>query len=314
MGQKIIILDEPLANLDKDGAAMLMGTLRSLAQAGYCVVVIEHRLDMVLPFVDTVWHIGNKTVKRIEDKAAYLQAQTAKIEDSCHICVGQSSVFSLKNVKFSVRDREILKDITLEIPKGGRTVFLGENGSGKTTLLRLIARLYKPTGGNIAQYIDEKFKQKPKGNKAWYKKVGVVYQNPDYQLFMPTVRQEISFGAKSEEYAAEIAELFGVKHLWERHPQSLSEGQKRRVSIAAVAACEPEVLLLDEPTVGQDYDGLCQMVEILNKLHIQSGNTMITITHDVRCAEALCDRACLIENGVVAKCGGKELVREYFSP
>ena len=189
---------------------------------------------------------------------------------------------------------------------------LGENGCGKTTLMRLIARLYKPTGGSVTQYIDEAFKQKPKGNKAWYKKVGVVYQNPDYQLFMPTVRQEISFGAKSEEYAAEIAELFGVKHLWERHPQSLSEGQKRRVSIAAVAACEPEVLFLDEPTVGQDYDGLCQMVEILNQLHMRSGNTMVTITHDVRCAEALCDKAYLILDGIVAKRGGKELVREYF--
>ncbi len=314
MGQKIIILDEPLANLDKDGAAMLMGTLRSLAGAGYAVVVIEHRLDMVLPFVDTVWHIGNKTVKKVENKQEYLLQQTAKIEDSCQIYSVQSSIFSLINVKFSVKEREILKDISLEIPKGGRTVFLGENGCGKTTLMRLIARLYKPTGGAIVQYIHEKFKQKPKGSKAWYKKVGVVYQNPDYQLFMPTVRQEISFGAKSEEYAAEIAELFGVKHLWERHPQSLSEGQKRRVSIAAVAACEPEVLLLDEPTVGQDYDGLCALVEILNKLHMQSGNTMITITHDVRCAEALCDRAYLIADGIVAKCGGKELVREYFTP
>ena len=292
---------------------MLMGTLRSLAQAGYCVVVIEHRLDMVLPFVDTVWHIGNKTVRKVENRQEYLLQQTAKIEDSCPIYAEQPLIFALKNVQFFVKDREILKDITLEIPKGGRTVFLGENGCGKTTLLRLIARLYKPTGGNITQYIDEKFKQKPKGSKAWYKKVGVVYQNPDYQLFMPTVRQEISFGAKSEEYAAEIAELFGVKHLWERHPQSLSEGQKRRVSIAAVAACEPEVLLLDEPTVGQDYDGLCALVEILNKLHMQSGNTMITITHDVRCAEALCDRAYLIADGIVAKCGGKELVREYFT-
>ena len=313
MGQKIIILDEPLANLDKDGAAMLMGTLRSLVQAGYCVVVIEHRLDMVLPFVDTVWHIGNKTVRKVENRQEYLLQQTAKIEDRCPIYAEQPLIFALKNVQFFVKDREILKDITLEIPKGGRTVFLGENGCGKTTLLRLIARLYKPTGGNITQYIDEKFKQKPKGSKAWYKKVGVVYQNPDYQLFMPTVRQEISFGAKSEEYAAEIAELFGVKHLWERHPQSLSEGQKRRVSIAAVAACEPEVLLLDEPTVGQDYDGLCALVEILNKLHMQSGNTMITITHDVRCAEALCDRAYLIEGGVVAARGGKALVREYFT-
>ena len=315
MGQKIIILDEPLANLDKDGAAMLMGTLRSLAKAGYCIIVIEHRLDMVLPFVDTVWHIGNKTVRKVENRQEYLLQQTAKIEDSCPVYAEQSPLFKLDKVAFSVRkEREILKDISLEIPKGGRTVFLGENGCGKTTLMRLIARLYKPTGGNITQYIDEKFKQKPKGSKAWYKKVGVVYQNPDYQLFMPTVRQEISFGAKSEEYAAEIAELFGVKHLWERHPQSLSEGQKRRVSIAAVAACEPEILLLDEPTVGQDYDGLCALVEILNKLHMQSGNTVITITHDVRCAEALCDRAYLIADGVVAKSGGKELVREYFTP
>ncbi len=314
MGQKIVLLDEPLANLDKDGAAMLMGTLRSLAKAGYCIIVIEHRLDMVLPFVDTVWNIGDKTVRKVENRQEYLLQQTAKIEDCCHIYAEQPPLFKLDKVAFSVKkEREILKDITLEIPKGGRTVFLGENGTGKTTLLRLIARLYKPTGGNIVQYIDEKFKQKPKGSKAWYKKVGVVYQNPDYQLFMPTVRQEISFGAKSEEYAAEIAGLFGVKHLWERHPQSLSEGQKRRVSIAAVAACEPEVLLLDEPTVGQDYDGLCALVEILNKLHMRSGNTMITITHDVRCAEALCDRAYLIADGIVAKRGGKELVREYFT-
>ena len=313
MGQRIIILDEPLANLDKDGAKLLMGTLRSLAKAGYCVLVIEHRLDMVLPFVDTVWHIGDKTVKKVEDKAAYLRAQTAKIEDACPAFAGAGLLFALDEVAFSVREREILRGVTLDIPKGGRTVLLGENGCGKTTLLRLIASLYKPTGGKIVQYIDEKFKQKPKGSRAWFKRVGVVYQNPDYQLFMPTVRQEICFGAKSEAYAAEIAELFGVKYLWERHPQSLSEGQKRRVSIAAVAACAPEVLLLDEPTVGQDYEGLCRMVEILNRLHAETGNTMITITHDVRCAEALCDKAYLIEGGVAARAGGKELVRAYFS-
>ena len=314
MGQKIIILDEPLANLDKDGAAMLMGTLRSLAKAGYCIVVIEHRLDMVLPYVDKVYHVGRGKVKEIENKKEYLEEQTAKIEDGCPEYTGTDVMFNLYGVAFSVKkEREILKGITCEIPKGGRTVFLGENGCGKTTLMRLIARLYKPAGGTITQYINPKFKQKPKGSKTWYKKVGVVYQNPDYQLFMPTVEKEINFGAKSPEYAERIAELFNIKHLWQRHPQSLSEGQKRRVSIAAVVACEPEVLLLDEPTVGQDYEGLCAMVEILNKLHKETGNTMITITHDVRCAEALCDRAYLIENGVVAKKGGKELVRDYFS-
>ena len=311
MGQRIIILDEPLANLDKDGAAMLMGALRSLAQAGYCVLVIEHRLDMVLPFVDTVWHIGGKTVKRVQNTREYLQQQTAKIADSCPPFAGGEPLFKLTDVAFSVKkERDILKGVTLDIPKGGRVVLLGENGCGKTTLMRLIARLYKPTCGSIEQSLGVKGRR---ASRAWFKRVGVVYQNPDYQLFMPTVRQEIAFGAESEQYAAEIAELFGVKYLWDRHPQSLSEGQKRRVSIAAVAACKPEALLLDEPTVGQDYDGLCAMVNILNKLHEETGNTMITVTHDVRCGEALCDIAYLIADGVVAKSGSKELVREYFS-
>lgn len=312
MGQKIILLDEPLANLDKDGAGLLMHTLRSLAKAGYCVVVIEHRLDMVLPYVDTVWHAGGKTVKRVDDAKAYLAAQTAKIEDLCLPFEKSEPLFVLENVTYSVKDKDILTGITCEIPKGGRTVLLGENGCGKTTLMRLLARLNHPTGGKITQNIDRKFGQNSRTGKAWFRRVGVVYQNPDYQLFMPTVEQEILFGAASGSYAHEMIALFGIGPLLKRHPQSLSEGQKRRVSIAAVLAGKPEVLLLDEPTVGQDYDGLCNLVHILNDLHGKTQNTMITVTHDVRCAEALCDRSFWISNGTIEKHGGKELIREYF--
>ena len=164
----------------------------------------------------------------------------------------------------------------------------------------------------IMQNIDDNFGQKSKQSKKWYHKIGVVYQNPDYQLFMPTVEKEIKFGAKSDEYADEIAEKFGIKHLYARHPQSLSEGQKRRVSIAAVVATDPEVLILDEPTVGQDYRGLCKMVEVLNRIHTDTKNTMITVTHDCRCAAALCDRAVWIENGTVRHAGGKEQISAFF--
>lgn len=312
MGQKIIILDEPLANLDKAGANQLMGTLRSLTKAGYCVIVVEHRLDMVLPYVDGVWHIGGGKVTKIDDKDGYLKSQTAVIADRCKPFTGADPLISLNNVAFSAKDREILKGVTFDVPKGGRVVLLGENGCGKTTLMRLIARLYKPTGGAITQYISPELKQKPKGSRKWFKKVGVVYQNPDYQLFMPTVRQEIAFGAKTPEYAESIMEMFGLKRLENRHPQSLSEGQKRRVSIAAVVACEPELLLLDEPTVGQDYKGLCELVEILNILHEKTGNTMITVTHDRRCVEALCDRTVIISDGKVESEGGKSLAASYF--
>ena len=304
MGQKIVILDEPLANLDTAGAEMLMPTLKSLAKAGYCIIVIEHRLDVVLPFVDKVFHVGNKSVNEITDREKYLTEQSTEIEDTCSTFSGTLPVFSLSDVAFSVKERDILK--------GSRAVLLGENGCGKTTLLRLISRLEKPCRGVIMQNIDDKFGQKNKQSKKWYQKVGVVYQNPDYQLFMPTVEKEIKFGAKSSEYADEIAEKFGIKHLYARHPQSLSEGQKRRVSIAAVVATDPEVLILDEPTVGQDYRGLCKMVEVLNRIHTDTKNTMITVTHDCRCAAALCDRAVWIENGTVRHAGGKEQISAFF--
>ena len=311
MGQKILILDEPLANLDIAGATELMNTLRALAGAGYAVLVVEHRLDMVLPFVDTVWNIRAGVVTKVENKQEYLLSQTVTIEDSSDSHDKGKVLFSVNHVAFSVKKKEILKDVNFDIYSGERLLLLGENGCGKTTLLRLLARLYKPTNGNIEQTLDPKFGKRKKGKK-WFKSVGVVYQNPNYQLFMPTVEQEIAFNAVNKNYAEEMIKLFGLEHLRKRHPQSLSEGQKRRVSIAAVAAGDPKVLLLDEPTVGQDYKGLCELVKILDELHDKSGNTMITITHDMRCAEALCDRAVIIANGEVQEQGGKELAHKYF--
>ena len=310
-GQKILILDEPLANLDVAGATELMNTLRALAGAGYAVLVVEHRLDMVLPFVDTVWNIRAGVVTKVKNKQEYLLSQTVTIEDNSELHDKGKVLFSVNHIAFSVKKKEILNDVNFDIYEGERLLLLGENGCGKTTLLRLLARLYKPTNGNIEQTLNPKFGKRKKSKK-WFKSVGVVYQNPNYQLFMPTVEQEIAFNAVSKDYAEEMIKLFGLEHLRIRHPQSLSEGQKRRVSIAAVAAGNPKVLLLDEPTVGQDYKGLCELVKILDELHDKSGNTMITITHDMRCAEALCDRAVMIADGVVAEQGGKELAHKYF--
>ncbi len=312
MGQKILILDEPLANLDQTGGRELMELLRDLAGHGYAVIVVEHRLDMVLPYADVLWSMEHGCVHRIEEKEAYLRARTQKIADTLPPFSPENDLFSLEHVSYQVGGREILKDVTFSVPRGARMVILGENGCGKTTLLRLIARLDRPTGGSIRQALDPRFDRRRKPDKAWFRSVGVVYQNPNYQLFMPTVRQEVAFGAVSAAYADEMLARFSITHLADRHPQSLSEGQKRRVSIASIAASQPKVLLLDEPTVGQDYRGLREQVELLNELHRQTGCTMLTVTHDVRCAEALCDRAVLIAEGTARQQGGKELVRAYF--
>lgn len=311
--QKILLLDEPLANLDKAGASFLMETLRRLAQAGYAILIVEHRLDLVLPFVDTVWRIQNGAIELVKDHAAYLSAQAGSIADTCIASPTDTPLLKLEQISFQTKDREILKNITMGIYQGERILLMGENGCGKTTLLRLIARLSSPSNGRILQYLDSSFGQKTKGNSSWFQRVGVVYQNPNYQLFMPTVQQEIQYGAESAAYGKEIMDLFDLSHLANRHPHALSEGQKRRVSIAAVAATKPDLLLLDEPTVGQDYAGLEKLVQVLNYLHEKNKNTMITVTHDMRCAEALCDRAVEIKQGIVAAQGGKEFVHNYFS-
>jgi energy-coupling factor transporter ATP-binding protein EcfA2 len=138
-----------------------------------------------------------------------------------------------------------------------------------------------------------------------------VYQNPSYQLFMPTVSAEVQFSALSTSHALEALKAFRLDHLSDRHPHALSEGQKRRLTIAAVMAMSPEVILLDEPTVGQDYEGLKNIVSTLNAIHLQTKNTMITITHDFRCAAALADRIIWLKDGMIHKTGGPELALEY---
>lgn len=308
MKQRILILDEPLANLDWEGAILLMNALRELAAQGYAVLIVEHRIDMVLPFVDKVWNILHGQVSLIEDKTKYLHSQAKMIEDHTAGFISGKPLFEFKNVAYSIKKRTILKDISFTIHQGERILFLGENGCGKTTTTRLLAGLIQPSSGEIRQFLT------PKGirRKDWFKRVGVIYQNPNYQLFMPTVRQEIAFNAVSEEMVEEMLELFHLKSMEARHPHSLSEGQKRKLTVAVVLASSPEVLILDEPTVGQDYDGLKSLVEIINQWHSKTGSTVITVSHDIRCAEALCDTAIVIQDGIVSSQGGKEIIKDYF--
>lgn len=306
MEQKIIILDEPLANLDTHTAHILLKALRNLANSGYAVLIVEHRLDVVKNYIDKVMRIENKQLFTSTD----INDLNSGIKTIPHADGSLPGEVLIKGEKlfFAAGDRNIIDGLDIEIRAGERIVLLGENGCGKTTLMRMLARLNKPNDGALSQTITKS----KKANSKWFSKVGYVYQNPVYQLFMPTLLSEISFKAKSEETAREMINAFGLSGLEQRHPQSLSEGQKRRASIAAVCASEPTVLFLDEPTVGQDYKNLCKTVETVNKINKNLGTAIVTVTHDKRCAGALADRVLIMENGKISRQGDYRLANEFL--
>ena len=306
MEQKIIILDEPLANLDTHTAHILLKALRNLANSGYAVLIVEHRLDVVKNYIDKVMRIENKQLFTSTD----INDLNSGIKTILHADGSLPGEVLIKGEKlfFAAGDRNIIDGLDIEIRAGERIVLLGENGCGKTTLMRMLARLNKPNDGALSQTITKS----KKANSKWFSKVGYVYQNPTYQLFMPTLLSEISFKAKSEEMAREMINAFGLSGLEQRHPQSLSEGQKRRASIAAVCASEPTVLFLDEPTVGQDYENLCKTVETVNKINKNLGTAIVTVTHDKRCAGALADRVLIMENGKISRQGDYRLANEFL--
>ena len=307
MGQRILVFDEPLANLDRQGAQLLMQMLKELTREGYAVLFVEHRLDMAVPYADRiVWMDSGRCedtdTSTCRHHMAPMKANSAK--------TAGKPCLKLNNLSFSVPGREIFGDISLTIGRGERIVVLGENGCGKTTLMRMISRLQKPSGGEVVQYIDHSLGKKP--SPKWFKRVGYVYQNPGYQLFMPSVREEIGYQSKSAAHTEKYMDLFGLSALAERHPHSLSEGQKRKLSIAAIAVMEPDLLLLDEPTVGQDYAGLQRLVDTLNWMNRELQTTIITVTHDYRCAEVLADRVMWIKDERLYKMGGRDLIEECF--
>ena len=306
MEQKIIILDEPLANLDTHTAHILLKALRNLANSGYAVLIVEHRLDVVKNYIDKVMRIENKQLFTSAD----INDLNSGIKTIPHADGSLPGEVLIKGEKlfFAAGDRNIIDGLDIEIRAGERIVLLGENGCGKTTLMRMLARLNKPNDGALSQTITKS----KKANSKWFSKVGYVYQNPVYQLFMPTLLSEISFKAKSEEIAREMINAFGLLGLEQRHPQSLSEGQKRRASIAAVCASEPTVLFLDEPTVGQDYKNLCKTVETVNKINKNLGTAIVTVTHDKRCAGALADRVLIMKNGKISRQGDYRLANEFL--
>lgn len=213
-------------------------------------------------------------------------------------------IVECRNVSFSYEeDKFALKNVNLKIRLGEYIGLVGPNGSGKTTLAKIIAGLLKPSKGIV--YINGK-RIEEYDKLSLSSLVGYVFQNPDHQLFNQTVWDEVAFGLKLrglsgdelESRVRRTLEIVGLQELAEEHPFFLSKGEKRRLALASILALEPKVLIVDEPTTGQDRGFSYRILSLLNDMR-NRGITVIVITHSIPQLVKYADRLIVLKNGVV---------------
>jgi cobalt/nickel transport system ATP-binding protein len=206
-----------------------------------------------------------------------------------------------------------LDGLTLSIERGQRVAFLGANGSGKSTLLRVLDGLLFPQSGSLkldGEAITEDRFEEREFTFRFRKRVGLVFQNPDVQLFNATVFDEIAFGPlqlrmpkpRIRELVEQMLVTMDIAALRNRSPHQLSGGEKKRVAIASVMVLDPEVLLLDEPTAALDPRSQNQIVDLLASWSGGS-RTVITATHDLDSLEEIADRCFIFDKGRIVAAG-----------
>jgi cobalt/nickel transport system ATP-binding protein len=217
--------------------------------------------------------------------------------------------FEVQDVSFSYEAIPAIRGLTLRIDEGDRVALLGANGSGKSTLLRILDALYFPSAGSVkfkGEALTQKHFQQDEFSLNFRRRVALVFQNPDVQLFNPTVFDEVAYGPLQMQWSKEdvmrrvdeTLQFMSISHLRDRPPYRLSGGEKKRVALASVLVLDPEVLLLDEPTATLDPKSQSQVVDLIQQWK-GTAKTVVTATHQLEIVEDIADRVLVLEAGAV---------------
>jgi len=230
-------------------------------------------------------------------------------------------LFEASGITYRYQKQIALNDLSLNVEEGTRIALLGANGSGKSTLLRILDGLYFPDSG-VARFRGEELTEHGFADDAFAldfrRQVGLVFQNPDVQLFNPTVFDEVAFGplqlrwkkAEVRDRVCEILDRLRISHLKDRIPHRLSGGEKKRVALASVLVLDPAVLLLDEPTAALDPRSQSQLIDLLVEWG-GGAKSVITATHDLRDLEDIADCCYVLDTGqLVAEGPPAEVLRD----
>jgi energy-coupling factor transport system ATP-binding protein len=332
---RLLVLDEPLANLDPAAASRLLALVRRLADAGTAVVIVEHRIEDVLEArPDRALYLEDGSVAYLGSVAGFLgnaDPSAVKLPFDAwlrraralgapawvpnrppHRAVpanGRAPRLAWRDVDAGYDERQVLHDVTVSLGPDERVAVLGPNGSGKTTLFKTAIGLRPVAAGQIA--VDGE----PVAGRSVAQLAttfGYVFQNPSQMLFAPTVREEILFGPRNvgrdpatfDALVADALERVGLADepgIESRPPRTLSQGQQKRLAIAVALALEPRTLVLDEPSAGQDYRSATAFMREVGQIAGLEG--VYFVTHDVDLALTQADRIILLREGRIAADG-----------
>jgi len=222
---------------------------------------------------------------------------------------------STENLSFTYPDgTQALKNINIEIEKGEKVAIIGPNGAGKSTLFSHFNGLTEPTSGCVK--IEDKPISFEKDELLKVRqKVGIVFQDPNDQLFAPTVKEDIAFGPMNlglsydevEKRVEDALKMVSMENYEDKTPHHLSGGQQKRIAIAGIIAMKPELMILDEPTAGLDPDGVEKVLNIMNQLN-EEGMTLIISSHDIDMISKYADKIFVLYNGEIIESGNKNKI------
>jgi len=359
MNASILLLDEPLASLDPASAYEALDVFRSLADEGKTIVLIEHRVEdaifskpdrMLYMEAGLIKYLGSIdnlpteidhrevklpaewVVKRVQQMGGKIEkTESAQSVESDALTVEAVSergepLVVFENVDFSYSDETplILQNVNLQIHRGDLVGILGPNGAGKSTLVKHAIGLLKPTSGRV---LVEGKDTRSMSVAQIARVLGYVFQSPTHMLFAPTVREELEFGPRNLDFKIDVMQKTVVESvstvnlngLEEFPPLGLSFGQQKRTTIAAVLAMQSKIMIMDEPTAGQDYanythfmDAMCRPMNGAQSLVAANFAATLFITHDLDLAVMYANRVLLFGDKHVVADGRPEQVLKDF--
>lgn len=317
----ILIFDEPIARLDFQTTSELIKAMQNLHRQGITILVIEHRIQPFLNMASRIL-LMNKGWITFDGSSDLLSTQSKKLTDlgvalhpsaysnrSSATKLSEENLLEIRNLSFTyprVEEKSLaqpaLQNLTLSFRPGEMVALMGANGSGKSTLLLQIMGLLTPDSGTV-HLRNQNIHEQPVSQLA--RDVGFIFQNPLHQLFASTVKEEVLLASKhlgvpepqaASKRAKELLETFGLLDYEDQSPYTLSLGEQRRLTIASIMLHSPQVLLLDEPFIGQDYRNVHRLMTVLQQEALQ-GTTILMATHDPAIAETYSQRLLFLFDG-----------------